>query len=195
LSFEKPRAHEIAQQFVPVPRLERPSLDLERQFAFDTVNYRETLGLKVLLLSPWPSDTAPFVRQPINIYSYKGSVDVEIHRVFGAEDHHFALEINALEARRVSVSLPSSFQGQVFVTGDRRIKKIHTSKGFSRRVKNAFVRLTRSPVSRGENEDALQISTNGVVFIRLNGETRKQRCIPKLLSLTGLQKRFWTTLC
>jgi len=176
---------------VPVSRPSRSSFDLERQLAFDTVNYRETLGLKVLLLSPWPTDTAPFVRQPITIYSYKGSVGVEIHRVSGADDHHFALSINAPEARRVSVSLPSSFQGQVCITGDQKMKKVHASRGFSRSVKNACIRLIRSPGTGVESEDALQIYTNGDVFIRLNGEVERQRRLPKLLSLTRLKKRFW----
>jgi hypothetical protein len=77
-SEEPRRQNKIVHQFVPVSRPQKASVDLEKQLAFDAANYRESFGLKVLLLAPWPSDTAPFVRQPVNISSYQGSVDVEI---------------------------------------------------------------------------------------------------------------------
>jgi hypothetical protein len=79
--FEPKTTSRIIQQFVPVSRQSRrASFGIEKQLSFDAVNYRETLELKALLLSPWPTDKGPFVRQPINVCSYQGSVDAEIVR-------------------------------------------------------------------------------------------------------------------
>jgi len=183
-SFETPGARNITQQFVPVSRPSRSSADIEKRLAFDVVNYREVLGLKVLLLSPWPTDDAPFVRQPVNVYSYHGSVDAEIHRVPGAEDHHFVLDINAPEAHDVSVSLPPSFRGKVCVVGHRE-RKIRTSKGFSKRVRTWHAQLVRYPtmVTTGiEDEDAVRINTKGCISIRLSGEDedRRRKYIPRI---------------
>lgn len=120
-------------------------------------------------------------------------------RVFGAEDHHFVLDISALEARRVSISVPPSFTGQVWITGGRKNTKIHASKGFSRRLKNGHVRVVRSsrvmqmpPTGDEEEQDTLCISTTGDVFVRLTGEAEgKQLRVAGMMSLTRLQKRFW----
>lgn len=121
---------------------------------------------------------------------------VSQERVFGAEDHHFVLDISALKAREVSIAVPPSFTGQVCIASGRNKTKIHASKGFARRLKNGYAQIVRSntipSTTIDEEEDTIRISTTGDVFVRLTGEAGgEQRRVAGLMSLTRFQKRFW----
>lgn len=107
-------------------------------------------------------------------------------RVIGAESHHFVLNVNAPKARKVCITVPPSFQGQVCLLGGSKSKRLRASKGFSKRVKGDFVRFVKSLTADDENEDSLLISAKGDVLVRLTGETTCYRRIPRLRSLAFL---------
>ncbi|KDQ59597.1 hypothetical protein JAAARDRAFT_626256 [Jaapia argillacea MUCL 33604] len=188
-----PRYHprRITEQLLPVTRPNARASFYNartRRPSVDAVATRERLELRVLLLSPFPSDLPPFAKSVVNVSSQSGSISVKVYRLGGAAStHFFKLHITA-HSSNVVIILPSSFRGGIFILGQTssRHQRIWKDSAVRRRIRRGLIRLNGDP-DTAEDEDEVVVRTKGRVRIQIVNAAKEERARVKLID--WLKKR------
>ncbi|KAG0706535.1 hypothetical protein DFH29DRAFT_155649 [Suillus ampliporus] len=152
----------VAEQFLP----RKQDAVFGDQFVFQTSATNKHIRARLVMLSPFPSDTPPFAKSVAYLSSRSGSIKAEVFRTAGAENHFFRLYIFACSAG-VKITLPPSFRGIVSINdyeGLRRRRQIRYTRAFNERIRRGFIRIGSSAL---ENDDEVFIHAEAKIELRL----------------------------
>ncbi|KAH7889981.1 hypothetical protein F5I97DRAFT_1849074 [Phlebopus sp. FC_14] len=160
----------VTEQFLP----RRQDAVFGDQFVFQTATSNQCIHAKLLLLPPFPYDLSPFAKSVAYLSSRSGSINAEMYRLPGAENHFFRLYIFTREGS-VRVTLPPFFRGVVTIKNYEGLcngKQIRCSRSFHDRMRRGFIRVNTCAL---DNDDELCIHAEGKIELRLmaNGDKRK----------------------
>ncbi|RDB24203.1 hypothetical protein Hypma_008703 [Hypsizygus marmoreus] len=136
--------------------------------------FNEDINIRVLLLPPpWPCASPPFVKSIIDLYSRFGSINTEVIRLSGAEDHFFRLYVISCEDN-VKILLPNGFRGVISVESCS--SRIKYSAEVSTHIRKGLIRVNTTEIA--DDEDEVHIHSPGKVEIRLMDEESLNRRPP-----------------
>ncbi|KAG5647197.1 hypothetical protein DXG03_001156 [Asterophora parasitica] len=104
----------------------------------------------------------------IDLFSRFGSVNAEIIRLAGAEQHHFKLHVTSSK-ENVKLLLPARFQGYIGVTGWSR-DRVNYNTELRRGIKRGEIRVNNDAQVIRADEDEVHVHAAGNVEIRLMEE-------------------------
>ncbi|KAG1849157.1 hypothetical protein DFJ58DRAFT_458564 [Suillus subalutaceus] len=96
----------VTEQFLP----RKQDAVFGDPFVFQTSATNQHIRARLIMLSPFPSDTAPLAKSVAYLSSRFGSIKAEVFRTPGGENHFFRLHIFACSAG-VKITLPPLFPG------------------------------------------------------------------------------------
>ncbi|KAG1790877.1 uncharacterized protein HD556DRAFT_667287 [Suillus plorans] len=176
----------VTEQFLP----RKQDAVFGDPFVFQTSATNQDIRARLILLSPFPSDTAPLAKSVAYLSSRFGSIKAEVFRTHGADNHFFRLHIFACSAG-VKITLPPTFRGIVSINdyeGLRRRRQIRCGRAFNEGMRRGFIRLGSCAL---ENDDEIFIHAEGKIELMLRTEcdvndrvwTRMDRGMRKILEL------------
>ncbi|KAG2040177.1 hypothetical protein BDR03DRAFT_1008161 [Suillus americanus] len=155
----------VTEQFLP----RKQDAVFGDPFVFQTSATNQHIRARLIMLSPFPSDTAALAKSVAYLSSRFGSIKAEVFRTPGAENHFFRLHIFACSAG-VKITLPPSFRGIVSINDYedlRRRRQIRCGRGFNERMRRGFIRLESCAL---ENDDEVFIHAEGKIELMLRTE-------------------------
>ncbi|EPQ58558.1 hypothetical protein GLOTRDRAFT_127056 [Gloeophyllum trabeum ATCC 11539] len=157
--FEGGMQDTITHELIPVRRGRHPP-------RVEITASRGCLEIKLLLLSPVPSELPPFEKSVVHISTTTKPVRITVYRACGAESHFLQLTIAAKPSADVTIVLPLTFRGIVNVESHPRKPRVLCNTAFSGRMKCGFITLDRGRTA-AVDEDEISVRTPARVELRL----------------------------
>ncbi|EGN96254.1 hypothetical protein SERLA73DRAFT_76233 [Serpula lacrymans var. lacrymans S7.3] len=155
----------VTGQFLPF----KQEAVLESHMTLQKAVPKECIHARLLLLSPFPHEAPPFAKSVAWLSSGTGSVNVEVYRLSGAENHFFRLYVVACSSG-VSLKLPPLFRGVISIVGYRDAEtkdRMRCAPTFYKRVRQGLIRFEGRPT---EDDDEIYIHAVGKIDLQLMDE-------------------------